>query len=515
MTEQRAVTTPSSPMPTGGGSRLPGAGVDLAVLGALTLLLRLPAFFAVKHLTFDDGVFASSALAMRDGDVPFREVFSSQGPLFLPLVWIGDLLGARTTNAPRVLAVASGVIAVLAIYWVARQLTDRLGAQVAGALAATAGSLLWVTGPLAADGPAIAFVVVAFGLALRLRDRATPGLAALVGLAVGAGLSTKAIEVPAVLPIGLVLVAPLLHGVRHRRVEPRALLLPLLAGACAVAVFVLLALPFGFGDVWDQAFSYRADAASDRDIPANAGKLLATLWDRDLVVLAFAAVAAVAGGLSYRRTGRARPVDHGTTAWATHHPPSDPPGWMPSAPLLLVLWLVATAAWLVLVVSPLSRPHLSAIVPPMVLLVGAYRPALRVSAVAAVLLLPALVVQLDGVLWPGDYTGSEAEVVAILEELPDGAWVLSDDPGLAWRSGHRTTADLVDTSMYRVQQGRMTEDTIAEQAADERVCAVVARSYERFGAFEGLPDRLAAEGFEVALESGGPRVVYVRPDCRP
>ena len=38
-----------------------------------------------------------------DGAVPFRDVFSSQGPLFLPLVWLADLLGGRTLDAPRLL----------------------------------------------------------------------------------------------------------------------------------------------------------------------------------------------------------------------------------------------------------------------------------------------------------------------------------------------------------------------------------------------------------------------------
>jgi hypothetical protein len=183
--------------------------------------------------------------------------------------------------------------------------------------------------------------------------------------------------------------------------------------------------------------------------------------------------------------------------------------------LLLVLWLGATVLWLVFVVSPLFRPHVSAMVPPLVLLIGAYRPPLRVTAIAAVVLIPALVVQLDGVGWPRDYAGGEAEVVAVLRNLPDDAWVLSDEPGLAWRAGHRTTADLVDPSMLRVQQGRITEHSLATQAADPRVCAVVVRSTDRFGAFDGLPERLADEGYEVALDSGESRVVYVRPDCDP
>ena len=61
---------------------------------------------------------------MRRGDLPFRDVFSSQGPVFLPLVWIADLLGFRTLDAPRLLSVASGVLVTIAVYSCARRVTD-------------------------------------------------------------------------------------------------------------------------------------------------------------------------------------------------------------------------------------------------------------------------------------------------------------------------------------------------------------------------------------------------------
>ncbi|MDQ3946539.1 MAG: hypothetical protein M3357_15590, partial [Actinomycetota bacterium] len=81
-------------------------------LVAAAVVLRLPAFLATRHLSFDDGVYGASALAMRDGAMPFRDVFSSQGPLFLPLVWLADLAGLRTLDAPRLLAVAAGAVLV-------------------------------------------------------------------------------------------------------------------------------------------------------------------------------------------------------------------------------------------------------------------------------------------------------------------------------------------------------------------------------------------------------------------
>ncbi len=50
--------------------------IDAAVLAGIAVLLRIPAFVASRHLTYDDGFFGLSAIEMRDGVVPFRELFS-------------------------------------------------------------------------------------------------------------------------------------------------------------------------------------------------------------------------------------------------------------------------------------------------------------------------------------------------------------------------------------------------------------------------------------------------------
>ena len=95
-----------------------------------------------RHLTFDDGVFGASAVAMRAGGQPFRDVFSSQGPLFLPLVWVADLLGLRTANAPRLLSLAAALLLVGATYAAGRAITDRGGALIAAGLVSVTGTSL-------------------------------------------------------------------------------------------------------------------------------------------------------------------------------------------------------------------------------------------------------------------------------------------------------------------------------------------------------------------------------------
>ena len=140
------------------------------MLAVATVVIRVPAFFAQKSLVFDDGVFASSARATRNGELPFRDIFSSQGPVFLPLVWLADVVGLRTMDGPRLVAVAAGVLLAVAVYSCARRLTTRGNALLAAGLVTTAGSILWVTVPVNADGPSLALSVLAVAFALRYRD---------------------------------------------------------------------------------------------------------------------------------------------------------------------------------------------------------------------------------------------------------------------------------------------------------------------------------------------------------
>jgi 4-amino-4-deoxy-L-arabinose transferase-like glycosyltransferase len=193
---------------------------DLVVVAAATVLLRLPALLADRHLTFDDGVFGASAVAMRHGGQPFRDVFSSQGPLFLPLVWLGDLVGLRQLDSPRVLAVAAGVALAVAVYLAGRSLTDRAGALLAAGLTTACASVLWVTGPLAADGVAIALGTITVLLLLRWRDDLTVRRAVGLGIAIGATVSVKALAGTVILPVAVALLAQL---VDEPLKEPRGL----------------------------------------------------------------------------------------------------------------------------------------------------------------------------------------------------------------------------------------------------------------------------------------------------
>jgi hypothetical protein len=455
--------------------------VDLTVLALATVGLRIPAYLAGRHLTFDDGVYGASAVAMRAGGWPFRDVFSSQGPLFLPLVWTADLVGLRTANAPRLLGLAAGVVLVSATYLAGRVITDRFGALLAAGLVTTAASVLWVTGPVASDGAAIALATVTVMLALQWRDDVSVRRAVCLGLGVGATVSVKALLAPVVVPVALVLLST-------RRLRPIAA-----AAGTAVAAHLVLFLPFGPSDVWQQAYQYHLDVAGDRTPGANLAKILSTAGDRDALVLA--AVVVMVGAVLLRR--QACP------------PPPEPP--LTSPDTLLLTWLGATVAVL-LVEHPLWRPHVSQLVPALALLAARHRPSWRVLLVTAILVVPYQLVHTWPILRPSAYRTDRATVIEALQALPAGTLAISDDPGIVWRAGLTTPPDLVDASVLRLESGSLSSASIAAAAAEPEVCAVVVRSSERWGSLPDLPDRLASAGFEVVHDGPG-GVLYVDPGC--
>ena len=477
---------PPAPRSGVGRSRPPGWLPPIAI-GAAAVALRIPAYLSVRHLSFDDGVYGASAVAMREGGVPFREVFSSQGPLFLPLVWLADLLGLRTFDAPRLLALASGLGLVLATWSAARALAlSRAAAGAAAGLVGTSGSVLWVTGPLTSDGPSLALATGAVAAALWYRRTPTLQRALLIGVLMGAALSVKSLLVAAAVPVGLVLLRNRCHFAA--------------AVGVAAALSLAVALPWGLADVWDQAFRYHLDAAGSRTPVRNLRKVLSTLGDRDLPLLLAALVAVAAAGRSGRRPGRS-----------------------PRGVPLVAAWFGATVL-LLAAEHPLWRNHVAHLIPSAALLVAAgfdrMRPVLRARPSVAIAVLglfvalavPYHLVHRWEILWPAPPAPPLAAARADLRALPPGAWVISDDPGVAWRAGRRTPDDLVDTSILRIESGRLTGPKLARAARLDPVCAVLVWS-SRFGDLAALPKLLDDQGYQPVVRYGGPRVLYTRADC--
>ena len=475
-------------MPSGRGDRTT-VWLTLAALTLLAVVLRLPAFTSSRHLVFDDGTYGVSVLDMRHGLAPYRGVFSAQGPLHFPLLYVGDLLGFRTLDGPRVAPLLAGVLATLASWAVARRIAGSTAGLVAGALVATSGSMIWTTGQVTGDGIASAIAVAAVWAAVAYRDDPRLGRAVLTGVVIGAALAVKPLVATAALPVGWWLWS-------RRRVDHLAA-----AVGAAIVVWFAAALPWGLSHVWEQSVKYNSGAGPRFSKVSQLRKLLTTLSSRDLLVvgalvLALVTLVAAAGWLGRSVAERmavasARPADV----------------------VVVATWAVATA--LVLVLEPaLYRNHLATIVPPLAVLAAILVRTPRVLAVLLVLLIPFSIANLNDILWPTGYRGDAAELMRELEALPRDAWVISDEPGFVYRAGLRTPPMLNDPSIKRIDQGLLTTDMVADAAADPRVCAVVVWSPRFARELPGLPDRLAVAGLE-PRSFGGDRTLWLRPDCRP
>jgi len=465
--------------------------VDASALAVVAALLRVPAFVTNRHLTYDDGFFGLSAIEMRHGVVPFKELFSPQGPLHLPLLYLADLVGLRTTNAPRVLPIVAGAAVTVATYAAGRRITSRFGAIVAAVLVTTSGSILWTTAGIASDGPALAFAVAAVAVGFAYQEEPTSTRAVIAGALVGAAVVAKALAAPA----GLVVLLLLLSRRRTR---------DLAYAAAAAAVVVLGAtLPWGAGRVWDQSVAYNRNASRITSYWGAVSKAWHTLVDRDPIVL-------VAVGLALAIVVLAR------VAWVRTAAPSAPAA--PSGGRLLfrpatvlVVWLAGQFA--LLVYEPAFwRPHVAFLIAPLALLVGLRPPPLAVLLVGAVVVLPWYLGNVNPMLWPDPYTKQEQAAVDGLRALPAGSLALSDEPGFLWRAGRLTVPYFDDSSIKRIEQGQITAAKVGDAAARPDVCGVLVWT-SRYGDLD-LGPRLTAAGYQVAARYGGPRVLYEKADCR-
>lgn len=505
-------TGPTTTLPTE-ARRARWLDVTLLALGAI--LLRIPAYLAPTNLGYDDGGYGLAAIAMRQGYDPFRDVFSSQGPLFLPLVRLADLAGFETLDAPRLLAVAAGAVTTVAVYFAGRELMDRGRALLAAVLAGSSGVLLWTTGPLTSDGVGAAISASAVAVALVYRRRPSTGLAIAIAILAGSAFSVKNLLVTPALVAAWLLVLS-----RHRIKD--AVLVPL----GAVVVLVLVSSPWGFNDVYLDSVKYHLAKTGERRPLDNLNKLVTTYWRWSLTLVAIGAVALVS------RLLRRSPVAH-------RHAPETAGGDERSfaaaasvgtearRPLLdrlfgdqrIVWWWAGLVVVVLLAQNPMFRNHLAALVAPFALLVARYRPSWRAVVITALITVPYQAYQLRPLLLPKDYSGRNATIVDALRKLPPSAWALSDEPGLIWRAGKATDPFFVDPSVLRiglpVKEISFDQERLLDAAANPRECAVAVTSPARFGSFPDLPAKLAGLGYEQTEDFGHGRGLWIRRDCAP
>jgi 4-amino-4-deoxy-L-arabinose transferase-like glycosyltransferase len=446
------------------------------VLGGL--VLRLPYVVSRAPLVFDDSVYYASIGAMRAGGAPFRDVFSSQGPAYLPLVWLGDRLGGRTDWSPRLVPLLAGLVLIVLVHRLGLRVSDRTSAGIAAVLVAASGSVIYATSRLLSDGVAITFATAAVLAACDPRTRRVVAASLLLGLA----FAVKSIFViPAGLAVGWLVL---------RR---RGLVAAAATGAGSLLVPVVLSIPWGVGRVWDQyvGLHLRVRTATSSRENLELVRDVVRQYDRWVLGAALVAVATVV----WRRLQRSAP-----------RPTVDP--W--TMDLALWAWLLGGVLGLRLQ-HPLFVQHVGILIPPAALLVARARPPLVAIAAVGLLLLPS---HARGAEWRRTEvtpTVAERDAIERLEHLePPGGRVISDEPMLAWLADRTSPGSMVDMSYVRLASGDLTVDEVAHAAEQPGVCAVVMWT-GRLASVPGLEDRLPDYHEGAAID--GHRIL-VRSDCR-
>lgn len=451
---------------------------------AVAALMRSAIFVSSGSVTFDEGVYGASVLAMRDGAAPFRDVFSSQGPLFLPLLRLFDLIGLGHVQALRLVMVLSAVAITLGVLAIARRVAPPAAGLIAALVVATSGTVLRAAGPVQSDGVALALSVGAVAVAMGAGSLGDRTRWIVTGLLLGAGVAVKSLFVlPAVLAVVWLFGADRRWG----RVVG--------TGAVAAGVVLAASVPWGLANVWDQNVTFQLMIPRSRNPLANAADVAVVLGRREAMVVGLLLLAGVAAALA-RRWARPQVVGELRHRQAV--------GW----------WLAAVVVVLVLGVGAGGgyERYLAFLVVPAALAVAALRPPARLATIVAVALLPVVLLQNLEVVDGRRLQREAAEATAVLAELPEGGLVVSDEPGLPWVVERHPPPDLADMSWARLQAGYLTAADVLGGVTDPQVCAVVLAS----GRFDWLDPDLEAHltGFVTRYEwEDGRRRVLVRPDC--
>jgi hypothetical protein len=489
------MTTPRTPSTrTGAWGRT--QAIDATLLALLALVLRIPAFLADTALHFDDGTYGLSAVSMRSGHAPFISVFSSQGPVFLPLLHVFDVLGFERMDSPRVLPVLAGMAIAVGVYRVTGMLADRGGALLAGALAAASGVVLWTTGPITSDGVALAFGVWAVAEALNYRSRPATHRAVVVAILVGAAIGTKSLmSAPAIFAAWIVIV-----GIRRWR---DVMLVPVVGGVLAVGS----AVPWGIRAVYEQSIAYHSTVEGRHDVIGNWHRALDSVGQRDLTLVVLAAAAAITALAT--RFRRNRDADATTTTPRLER-------WFGGSRFV---WWWLLAVFVTFALDPaMWRNHVNVIAPPIAILVACHRPSWRVVTVILVLTVPLQMYALRALYHPEPYRGPEAAAVAATTHIDERAWALTDTGGYVWRGGRVTPPWYVDPSILRIETPvdslRITSRSIARNADRPKVCLVLITSPVRWGSFRDLPARLSEQGYRKVRSLGPGTLGIYRRECR-
>jgi hypothetical protein len=501
-------TAPAS-LPTSGKVSL-GRRSWLHELTLLTFLLVLGLQLRRANLehysgSFDEGVRMEQLLLMEHGYRPYRDIFASQGPLLLDLLYPFYIVFGGTLGAARLGVIALGLIGLIGAWWTARAFGPLAGLGAAALL--TISPAYVENSRLAlAEVPSLAPCLWAVGCALRWQRGGSAGwLYGALALATF-GVLVKPMAVAVAVPIALLAVL---------RPNRRPLVL---MGACLLSLTLVALVLFTLGPtrVIEVLASYRSGAQG----------LAGSAAGQNLALLA----RLVGGG---ERAGFLALVAVGTGFGLLC--------WRPVG-LALVAWPLAQLA-LFSAYTDLADKHIVYLIPPMALLGGLALAGLGLAvrrfrvtrsptwAAAGLAVLMALVLYAASVplLWHydrelrndaderarRDYLGTQeqADLMRTLTDPTD--FVLTDNPIAAFQAGRLVPPWLVDTSGTRVDAGSLTAGVAIREAVRYQPKVVVTWR-RRLGKLEDFNRWLASDYRLIKTYPGSdpamPLQLYVRAE---
>jgi hypothetical protein len=446
----------------------------LAAIAATALRLQN---LGVYTGSFDEGIRSEQLLLMAAGYRPFRDIFASQGPLLLDLLFPFFVAFGQSLEAIRLGVVVTSIVALLGAAWVAR--------LVMGPVAAVAALLLLGLSP-------------AFLESSRLALAETPSLALAVLI--------KPMVVPAVVPLALaVLLRP---KVPWRDV--------LVFGAVGALVCAAVVLALGPADVYEDLGAYRGGAA--RSLGSDAAenwRLTVNVVSRDRLALVGLAAAAALALLMVPR--RILPILSWPIAVLAMFVTYDDLADKHIVYLIFPLALLAGIGVGVLAQATVDVAR------------GRRLPALPVLIVALVPFV-GYVADLQRV-WRADHfivyeagavaerrrdIDAEIEIAALIGRVtaPD-EFVLTDHPNAAFRARRLVPPKLVDTSGTRIDAGSLT-DALVISTVERYRPTVVITSPLRMGKLGGFVRWLGESRYQLVRAYGDNTWrVYLRSDLSP
>ncbi|MCC6174747.1 MAG: glycosyltransferase family 39 protein [Chloroflexi bacterium] len=523
--------------------------------------------------SFDEGIRSEQLLLMSAGYRPFRDIFSSQGPLLLDLLYPFFVAFGQTLEAVRSGVVACSLVALGGAWWTARAIGGPAAGLAAIVILGLSPVFLEDSRLALAEVPTLAPALLALGailaycatgarrwlvvsasccaLALLIKPMVVHVGAALLVLLVASALARREDGRPLRSPLARVWERGLTgEGVRTRergRLDRarRAAFDVVLYGAVVATICAIVIVALGPAQVWDNLGAYRTGAGhqSGVDLSPNL-RLTANVMRRELPGFYLLAFVGLVLGL-WRR---------------------------PAPTLALALWGAAILAMFA-VYGDLSDKHIVYLVPPIALLAAigvglgvdevrrwlAVRFSAHVARTDVALLGPAqpsglraapgsgdrqapvpalqmlaamlAVAGLFAYLWflPDLYRAhrylireaprvaaerrdrpTEREIVEIIRtQTPPDGWVLSDNPGAAFEAGRLVLPYLVDTSGTRVDAGSLTSPLARDQVERYRPSVIVTWPH-RLGRLREFIAALPALGYRLERNYPSGWTVYVR-----